>query len=354
MAANSSFDHGMSMLKVLFAMVLISMSSQAPKKLGLLVCRPEAIESLSGALTGRGWVIVYGGVLADDSAELSALNDADAIVVDLSGAASRQLQNLNELVCSEQRPVLFNDSSQDDAWLQPLHIKLEQLLGPLKVDRAEHSEVSPAEILETVTIARAEPAFDTSGTSESGQSPSHIWLLSASLGGPQVLKDFFLKLSAELPVSFLVKQRIGADYMETLANYLRQYSNYSVSLMGESCQLVNGNIVLLPDGACFSIADENVLLAERSSQCNKHELDLLLTLLAEHYGQCSGAIILSAVGADGVIGCEQMMAKGGRVWLHNDVPSYFGKLVTEYGEGEDRVLVESAPSLAEEFNRLYS
>ncbi len=331
------------------------MSSQAGKRLGLLVCRPEAISRLSDPLTARGWVIAHSAVLADEQAQSIAgaglFETASVLVVDLDGADNSQLQHLNELVSVEERPILFNDSSHDADWSQHLHQKLVGLLGAV-----EQSDVVAEDHVVTASISDGglinEPVTTDGQASAAAKVSEHVWLLSGSLGGPESLRDFFRALSPGLPVSFIVMQRIAREHIDVLENHVKQFTDYAVTVLKSPMVLTEGSIILVTDGSCFSIGSDNSIALDSASPCEQ-ALNEMMSVLAKRYGRNAGAIIFSAIGEDGVDGCEQILASGGRVWLQEGVAGYFAKLQPPQDDDSHRFEVATAAHLAQRLSGLY-
>ncbi|MBN4078919.1 chemotaxis protein CheB [Gammaproteobacteria bacterium AH-315-C21] len=325
------------------------MSTQAGKRLGLLVCKPEAVQRLSEPLEQCGWVISRSVVLADGQLDTDnsagLFESANAIVVDLDGADNRQLDHLNELVSAEVLPVLFNDSSQDSHWSQRLNDKLTEVISAtgLTVSKVQ-ARYDGSNDIPLKRDQQVQAETDTHNMS------GNVWLLSGSLGGPEALREFFSALSPGLPVSFIVMQRIAKEHIDVLAKHLRHYTDYSVSAMDGASALYDGAVLLVADGSCFSIDSRHKLLPDTVSPCD-HVYDEMMAVLAERYGANASAIVFSAIGEDGVAGCRKILASGGRVWLQEDLTSYFDQLADEY-DG-DRFDVAASAVLAQRLNALY-
>ncbi len=321
------------------------MSTQAVNRLGLLVCKPEAVQRLSEPLEQCGWIISQSAVLSNgqvDGAEGANLfYDANAIVVDLDGADNAQLAHLNELVSIEVRPVLFNDSSQDAHWSQRLNDKLAEVLSAVQLKPVADKEDS------TVDSDASKPdAYEVDQMGMSG----NVWLLSGSLGGPEALREFFSALSPSLPVSFIVMQRIAEEHLDVLANHLKHCTDYSIVAMGAGSILRDGSIVLIADGKCFSIDDQDKLLPNSISPCDRM-YDQMMTVVAKRYGSKAGAIVFSAIGEDGMAGCRRIFDAGGKVWLHKDLSGSFVQLAEDCNDS--RLTVASPVNLAQQLNALY-
>lgn len=317
------------------------------KQLGLLVSRPDDVGLLSQALNERNWSVSASLVLADENASIESLSEAEVLVVDLADAQESEFKCLNNLIGEESRPVLFNDASHDKDWLQHLISKLEELPEATPPSIGEQSDVAEPhmEVGDNALAGAAEEVVDDSNFD--------IWLISASLGGPKVLRDLFLAVLPELPVCFLVTQRIAVEHIDTLVNYLSQYSRYDVSVMDQSIAWDRGKIILVPDGFSFAFDEFGALSVTETSDYSGDELDSNINALAERYGQQAGVMVLSAVSEQGVSGCEQMLDLGGRVWLHDDLPRYFDQFVGNISD-DDRVISGSAVALAERLNARYA
>lgn len=329
------------------------MSTQAGKRLGLLVCKPEAVQRLSEPLEQCGWEISQAVVLADDQfindPGADVFNQANAIVVDLDGANNNQLEHLNELVSVEVRPVLFNDSSHDQHWSQRLNDKLTEVLDALDAN-TKFTQATPAIDYVPSDQNHDDGPSDLVASVDVNMS-GNVWLLSASLGGPEALREFFSALASRLPVSFIVMQRIAKEHIDVLANHLKQYTDYSISVMNGSTELSDSAVVLIADGNSFSVDNKNRLLPEKMFSCEEIN-DHIMTVLAERYGTKANTIVFSAIGEDGVEGCRKILAEGGRVWLQAGMSGYFARLAQEY-DAQQRFEVATSAKLAQKLSSLY-
>jgi len=328
------------------------MSTQIGKKLGLLVCKPEAIQRLSEPLESCGWTISQSVVLAHDQIVTGLFEGASALVVDLDGANNSQLQHLNELVSAEVRPVLFSDSSHDQDWQQHLHIKLTDLLRKVEL----HIDIKPLDKVVGDDGVR-EPAIKSdSDIADVSIMSGNVWLLNSSLGGPEALREFFSTLSSGLPISFIVTQRVAKEHIKVLVNHLEQYTDYSISVMNKPTVLCDGTLILVADGSCFAIDNKNTLLPDTTS-LHERAYDQMMTQLAERYGVNANVIVFSAIGEDGTKGCQKVLASGGRVWLQKGQVSYASRLAQqprdEAHHNKQRFEAASAIELAQRLNDLY-
>jgi len=64
-------------------------------------------------------------------------------------------------------------------------------------------------------------------------------------------------------------------------------------------------------------------------------------------------IVFSAIGEDGVEGYDQVLAKGGRVFLQQGLAGHFSRFLSQHGAGNQQLEVASAASLAQRLNALY-
>lgn len=322
------------------------------KKIGLLACRPEALTHLSAPLEAQGWQVVGSRLLTDDVSATADLSAAEVLVVDLDGAENQQLERLNELVSRETRPVLFNDSSQDAGWVKRLHAKLCQLLGvdagliPASVQSVVEA-VAPAVAM--AVAADIESARDEAPALGGAAPCRNVWVLSASLGGPRALREFFGELADDLPAALILLQRIGGEHLDMLINYLHRYTRYPVTAIDDSVQLRHGQIFLAPVEEQFFMIDGETLRFNGETD-PEHVLDNVLEVVAKRYKTRAGTIIFSAMGGDGIEGCEYILGNGGQVWLQHTVGGQLGRFITEGRHAPGHTLIAPAVELARRLN----
>ncbi len=142
-----------------------------------------------------------------------------------------------------------------------------------------------------------------------------VWVLGASIGGPQAVKEFVAGLSKDIEATFIVAQHIGNGFVDLLADQLGRVTELDVRAAESGMALRPGQIVVAPVEQRMTFADGVIALhpvARKSvySPC----IDDVMTEVAAAFEGRTHAIIFSGMGNDGVSGARAIVAAGGTVW----------------------------------------
>ncbi len=143
-----------------------------------------------------------------------------------------------------------------------------------------------------------------------------IWVLGASIGGPQAVKAFLAKLPEDLPVCFILAQHIGVGFVNLLAEQLGRVTRLRVSTPEDGMILEKGQLVVAPVEKRINFSGRGIISMESIKQKSIYSpsIDDVLTVVAKHYGADANAIIFSGMGNDGTVGCHLIAQKGGMIW----------------------------------------
>jgi len=243
---------------------------------------------------------------------------ADVLLLDLHDDIETDEDLLHEVLDTVQIPIIFNDvsgitlneSAADSKW----HFSLMQKIAE---SRGIEDWQSSAEIQQPV-FDEVKESHELKPRSEQAIA-TNVWVLGASLGGPDALKRFLKVVPADIPSAFIIAQHLGENFTELLAEQLNRRSRLKVLAPEKGHVLLNGEVLIAP-------VDERVLInpignieLEDIHEFSKYtpSIDMVISDVAERYGEQSGAIIFTGMGDDGKQGCAKMIRCGGRVWLQS-------------------------------------
>lgn len=228
-------------------------------------------------------------------------------------------QVLEQMDC----PILFGlgaapekHSAEYPRWERRLHTKLRDFLG--NIDKLEDIGESVCELEAQLDSQR--PVRLSS--SLPAQTPTQvkveeIWILAASLGGPEAVKLFLDSLPEGLPVAFIYAQHIDANFSAVLAKVLARHSVFALKIAEAGDQPRYGEVLLVP-------VDKEMVFDERGRISFKStpwpgpygpSIDQVLLNVAEHYGNRCNAIFFSGMGNDGAIAAPMLNAYGSSIWV---------------------------------------
>lgn len=269
------------------------------------------------ASTDRPRVVVLGGEPSDRSrllrdlgtrgidvighAAVAAFRDArlvaaDALLVILDHAGEREFEALDALAGERRRSLMFVESLQ-------LHGRgLDRVVTKLRASVADRPRRDRAALSTMVNDGADYP----------------VWVLAASLGGPEMLKRFLRALGPVPGMAFIVAQHIGEGFTEVLASQLNREASLAVAGVGEGASPAPGRVHVAPVTASLDIdASGRFRLGVAGASGCAPTIDDIMTAVARRYGPRAGAIVFSGMGDDGALGCQRIADAGGTVWVQS-------------------------------------
>jgi len=287
---------------------------------------------------------------------------ADVLLVNLDDSDDDDLDNI---IDETELPILFNDSTSirkpvtagGRAWGRRLAEKLIQTSGE-EFSLEEEAAVQEPEEVYDLTIEIDEDELEVGGVVEleceseaiveegqvadvkpvmpykdiptaeivalkkngkldvSANRAKRVWVLGASIGGPQAVKAFLSKLPKDLPVCFILAQHIGVGFVNLLAEQLSRVTDLRVTAPEDGMVLEKGHVVVAPVEKRMDFSERGIMTMEEIKQRSIYSpsIDDVITVVSKHYGTDANAIIFSGMGNDGTAGCHLVAQKGGMVW----------------------------------------
>ena len=237
--------------------------------------------------------------------ELTTLPELDAWVVDIRHEENENLHWLDELL-SGDIPVLIGLEQAPQKtcptfpkWEKKLYGKLLELtqITPLLAEDAAALEHLPGK-QQTPRIPL--PAA-LNGKDFSAQVATHVWVLGASLGGPEAVKAFLDALPAGLPVAFVYAQHIDPRFEESLSKTIGRHSEYRMKNFRAGEVLRCGEVLVAPiqHEFCFDQMGLPQTLGTEWPGPYGPSIDQVITNVSRSYGRRAGYILFSGMGNDG-------------------------------------------------------
>ena len=313
--------------------------------------------SLKGIIEACGLSVILKESMTHEAISSITHDEADVLLVDLDDNIDHDLDFLDGIMES-QLPVLFNDSAatrlgaahKSGEWGRNLVKKLGEIAGhdtsaansPASEQRSAQDAAAPVaenvipeiadepvdevdspDALEQVEPQVLEPSIDSMSFPSIAErvvpaegAARTVWVIGASIGGPQAVKDFLSHLESDLSIGFVMAQHIGASFVSLLSKQLNRVSKFKVMPAQEGHVLKHGEVVITPVNQRVVVSPEGIIELKPMITRSVYtpSIDEVMTDIAIRYGIRSGAIIFSGMGSDGVRGCQVMAARGAQVW----------------------------------------
>ncbi len=271
-------------------------------------------QHLQQVLERQGLRVVFNEPLSPVLLNKLGSRRADVLLLDVD----EHMQDhalLERLLEESDVPIIFNDASgltfNEPAvlakWYGKLLGKIAEITGRLEWEELD------------VDLGW-QPAPEPSGQFDLRQQPAReVWVLGASLGGPDALKQFLGALPADLPVAFVIAQHMGDHFHSLLAGQLDRATPLRVAPARVGHVLRHGEALVVPTRERLRINPIGAveLLPMEASGPYSPSIDTVMADLAGRYGARCHAIVFSGMCDDGLQGTAAVAAAGGEVWTQS-------------------------------------
>ena len=153
-----------------------------------------------------------------------------------------------------------------------------------------------------------------------------IVAVSLSTGGPAALGEIVRKLPADFRAPMLVVPHMAAMFTKFFAERLATQTQLRVVEPVNGQTLEPGVIYVAPGDFHLTVlrrAGTSVCVLDQEPPVHSHRpaADVLFKSVAAAYGSRALAMVLTGMGQDGVRGCEEITAAGGRVIVQDETTS---------------------------------
>ncbi len=295
---------------------MVTVMDALPARVAILAASTEHATHLRALLKTAGLRVVHSGGM--DAASLQAVEklSADVLLVDLSEEIESEIELIDGLLEHSTLPIMFNDSSPgggraNSQWAKRLALKLIDMVRTAAPPPMPNVTEGPAPLADVAAPPRE--------VSRPRGAAENVWVLGASLGGPQAVRDFLAAVDADLPVAFILAQHIGVNHVRLLAEQLNRVSAFRVLPAKLGHVLRHGEVILSPADRHLQLTEDGyvALTAMPADAVYSPSIDHVMAAVAKHYGNRVGAIVFSGMGDDGAEGCLAVARQGGIVWAQD-------------------------------------
>lgn len=238
---------------------------------------------------------------------------AEVLLLDLHDDQPHDEELLHEVLDTVKIPIIFNDVSA---------LTLNEPVANPKWHRSLMRKIAESTGFEDFKVAEPKPPVYQENRfllreKANHRIARHVWVLGASLGGPEALKRFLHALPADIPAAFIVAQHLGANFVSLLAEQLNRVTKLNVMPPREGYLFQHQDVIITPVGERLRINPiGNIELEDLPGQTSySPSIDLVIRDVADRFGEKAGVIIFSGMGDDGKRSCQHMLARGGQVWV---------------------------------------
>ncbi len=149
--------------------------------------------------------------------------------------------------------------------------------------------------------------------------PDSIWVLAASLGGPDAVKRFISHLPPGLPIAMIYAQHIEQNFDGHLVQTVGRDQAYVLRLIKGEYQLAPGEVGIVPVDHQLRFLPHGRVVELREQWQGPYQpaIDQVIAELARQYRDKLGVIVFSGMCNDGELGCRVAKACGSKVWAQS-------------------------------------
>lgn len=233
---------------------------------------------------------------------------------------------LDYLLSAANAPVLFGEGAAPERgsedyprWERSLLKKIAQLTRHLTRNNAQQTDVKQLTADQACSSPIELPQYFVKNPPATEEPAQQVWLLAASLGGPQAVKAFLDALPHGLPLGFIYAQHIDAHFEERLPQAVGRHSQWTVRLVREGDFVRAGEVVVAPIEHELRFADNSQLQLLQTPWPGPYNpsIEQMMRNLAQHFGSACGVIVFSGMGDDGSQAVAYMQRQGAQVWAQS-------------------------------------
>lgn len=303
----------------------VATSPSAPLRVAISCNDLQRTAALKTALENQGLRVSAVGPIEERWLTWVGADRADVLLVDLDEEVDSDPLMMDRVLDRARLPVVFNDgtvspelvfastSKGGRSWGERLARKL------LRVATDHAVALSSAGMQATGLLPGESGPAGTAAAGDAQERATRVWVLGASVGGPQAVKEFLRAIPRELPVAFVLGQHIGARFVGPLAEQLDKATALNVVAATAGLVLRSGQVLIAPvdQRIAIGIHGEFEFTGQGLTGSYRPSIDALIQEAACRYGDHAGAILFSGMGDDGLQGCRALVERGGIVWAQS-------------------------------------
>lgn len=147
-----------------------------------------------------------------------------------------------------------------------------------------------------------------------------VWVLGASIGGPEALREFLGAFSSSYPALFVLAQHTSAGLTDLMVQQLAKATSMRVHVPAHGERVSQGEVIVVPPTHRLRVDAEGVVVLEALSDAAAGHLpsiDQVVADVADRFADKAGAIIFSGMTEDAAIGCSHLAQLGGKVYVQD-------------------------------------
>jgi chemotaxis response regulator CheB len=148
---------------------------------------------------------------------------------------------------------------------------------------------------------------------------SRVWVLGASIGGPDAVREFLSGIPRSTNHLFLLAQHMGADFLDLMVSQLAKATPLEVKMAASGSAARPGQVLVVPLAERLLLAQDGDVRIVPLDEASPYSpsIDQVLFDAADRFGARAGVIIFSGMAHDAIEGAKYLASKGGTVWAQD-------------------------------------
>jgi len=184
-----------------------------------------------------------------------------------------------------------------------------------------------------------------------------VWVLAASLGGPEALRVFLSKIDPDLPVAFVYAQHIEQGFDKMLPKVLGKASQLPLVYGENGVRITKGVVTVFPSHEYTNIDRRGFFRKQAGVLWEKPytpNINQILESVAHYYRRKMGVIIFSGTCDDGAAASISLRKSGVDVWAQLPEECICAAMPEAVISAGAANYIGTAEQLASELNKRYS
>ncbi len=141
-----------------------------------------------------------------------------------------------------------------------------------------------------------------------------VWVLAASIGGPEAIVRFLSEFNGDEPLLFIIVQHMDSEFVGMMAKQLQKNKHIAVKLAASGLQVTAGEALLIPvdEGIVFQ---SDGRLAVKDVNAHRTATPCIDDVCADLISQLKSInlAVFSGMASDGVVGATNVFENGGTI-----------------------------------------
>ncbi|MCE5194733.1 MAG: chemotaxis response regulator protein-glutamate methylesterase [Nitrospiraceae bacterium] len=165
-------------------------------------------------------------------------------------------------------------------------------------------------------LLQLESEVKSEETSDIVETNMNIVAIGSSTGGPAALQIVLTRLPKDFPAAVLVSQHMPKGFTGPLSERLNRLSEVKIKEAEDNDLIERGRVFICPGGMHMTIKEKSKKYYIRLKDADEDDryipsVDIMMSSVAENYGNKAAGVILTGMGSDGKRGILEIKSKGG-------------------------------------------